>query len=199
MEPRTIPKGVPAETLDHFSTNSLASPTLKDPAFEIHPMSRAITHNGRGHTLTGGTWNTADTIAHLLSFYRPSPSPTDPTGSEQHRAEVRRFYTFGGGLNAHPDLLHGGVIATILDSTMGNVIGFAVPEARRSGMFTVQLNVTYEKPVRTPGTVMVRAWVKTIQDGGRKVWVEGVVEGEGVRHARAEGMWLRAKGKDNKL
>jgi len=145
----------------------------------------------------GGTWNTPETIAHLLSFYRSE--------SAHDRAEVRRFYTFGSGLNAHPDLLHGGVIACVLDSTMGNVVGLTFQEMRVRGgasMFTAQLNTKYEKPVPTPGTVMARAWVKKVEDGGRKVWVEGVVEsgtsGE-ICNARAEGLWIRANPKKEKL
>ena len=68
-------------------------------------------------------------------------------------------------------------------------------------MFTVQLNVRFQKPVKTPGAVRTRAWIDRIEDGGRKVWVRGVVEGDGVTHARAEGMWLsvKAKGQDVKL
>lgn len=106
---------------------------------------------------------------------------------------MRRFYTFGRGLNAHPDLLHGGIIANILDSTMGNVIG---QELRSTGtMFTVGLNITYKKPVTTPGTILARAHITKI-DGPRKVWVCGSIEdGTGGVHATAEGIWLRAKAK----
>jgi acyl-coenzyme A thioesterase PaaI-like protein len=155
------------------------------------------------------------------------------------RGEIRRFYTFGTGLNAHPNLLHGGVIACILDSTMGNalILTSSKPGSRESerradeksrqghrstrnggGMgneklargemrgawngfssyFTVQLNTKYSRPVRTPGTVMVRAWIKRIEEGGRKIWVEGVVQGgeKGeVRHASAEGLWLGVRDK----
>ena len=199
MASRSIPDGVSTGSFEHFRSMPLAHATLDDPAFEIHPMSRAITHNGRGHTLMARTWNSPDTITHLLSFFRPSSSLDDPTGSPQRRAEVRRFYSFGDGLNAHPDLLHGGVIGCVLDSTMGNVVGFAMPKAR--SMLTAQLNIRYERPVRTPGVVMARAWIKSVEQEGTKVWVEGVVEGEGITHARAEGMWIRAKRKekDNKL
>lgn len=67
-------------------------------------------------------------------------------------------------------------------------------------LFTAQLNVAYKKPVRTPGTVMVRSWVSKIEDGGRKVWVCGVVEGEGgVVYATAEGLWVRHGVKKTKL
>lgn len=198
---RDIPKSVPLAEVEHFSSNPLAQSTLADPNFHMYSMSRTITHGGKGHTLMAGTWNTDETIAHLLSFYRQPTAPGTAFSDVNNRAEVRRFYTFGSGLNAHPDLLHGGVIACILDSTMGNVIGFALPELaheRNGSMFTVQLNVKYEKPVRTPGTVMARSWVKKVEEGGRKVWVEGVIQGgDGgeIGHARAEGLWVTGGGK----
>ncbi|KAK5081473.1 hypothetical protein LTR70_008544 [Exophiala xenobiotica] len=117
---------VPPEVIKHFSSVPIAAPTVNDAAFEPMYLSRTLTHHGRGHTLMGGTWNTPDTIAHLLSFYRSE--------SSHEHAEVRRFYTFGSGLNAHPDLLHGGVIACVLDSTMGNAVGLAFQEmGARSG------------------------------------------------------------------
>ena len=177
-------------------------------------MSRTITHHGRGHTLMAGTWNTDSTISNLLSFYRPS-APGVKSTTEHTRAEVRRLYTFGSGLNAHPDLLHGGVIACILDSTMGNVIGMAMSDidtgeqnlgAKGGNVFTAQLNVSYKAPVRTPGTVLARSWIQRVEDGGRKLWIEGCIEGGDngeVLHARAEGLWLRVskkeKAKDIKL
>jgi hypothetical protein len=61
------------------------------------------------------TWKSPETISDLKSFYRPK--------SSDHEAEVRRFYSFGNGLNSHPHILHGGVLSTVLDSTMSNTAG----------------------------------------------------------------------------
>jgi len=188
---------IPPKEIGHFSSVPISASTIGDVAFKPMYLSRTLTHHGRGHTLMGSTWNTPETIAHLLSFYRSE--------TNNERAEVRRFYTFGSGLNAHPDLLHGGVIACILDSTMGNAVGLKFQEMDvkgSAGVFTAQLNTKYEKPVRTPSTIMARACVKKVEGGGRKVWVEGVIEGgdEGdITHARAEGLWIRAKSKPQKL
>ncbi|KAJ9606441.1 hypothetical protein H2200_009402 [Cladophialophora chaetospira] len=183
-----LPRGppVPPETLDHFRKISWVLAHLSDPAFRPVHLSRTLTHSGTGHTLMASTWNTPKTIQHILSIYRAHDEASGQTG------QIRRFYTFGDGLNAHPNLLHGGVIASILDSTMGNAIGQA--RADYGATFTVKLTVEYKKPVTTPGTVMARAWIVKIE--GRKVWVEGVVEdGKGNVYARAEGLWLRAKAK----
>ena len=187
MAKATRPENVPQEEVDHFEKIPWCCQTLDDPSFRIVSMSRTVSQPGYGHSLMGDTLNTKNTIPHLLSFYRKP----DPIRGVQ--GEVRRFYTFGRGLNAHPDLLHGGIIANILDSSMGNVIG---QELRSTGaMFTVALNITYKKAVPTPGTILARAHITKV-DGPRKVWVHGSIEdGRGGIHATAEGMWLKAKAK----
>lgn len=197
----------PTAELEHFAKIALAKPTLDDPSFTPISISRNLTFNGRGHTLMGATFNTPETIAHMLSFFRAPDANSDIAISQTasssnskdlktaiNTAELRRFYTFGSGLNAHADLLHGGVLACILDSTMSNAAGLvmqAIAKGKES-VVTGQLNVRFEKPVRTPGTVMARAWVTKVE--GKKVWVEGRMESgdEGeICHARADGVWIR--------
>lgn len=174
-------------SLEHFRSIPWINDThLSDTTFHILDagLSRTLTQPGNGHSLTGETWNTEKTITHLITTYRPADGETGRDG------ELRRFYTFGTGLNAHPNLLHGGVIATILDSAMGNVVHQQIRP--KGSTFTVQLNITYKKPVSTPGSVLVRSSVIKVE--GRKIWVRGAVEGgSGEVHATAEGMWLIAK------
>ncbi|ETN44301.1 uncharacterized protein HMPREF1541_10481 [Cyphellophora europaea CBS 101466] len=200
------------------SLHALAHDTLSDPAFHLVSTTRAATHAGRGHTLMDRTWNTPSTIPELHSFFRAgSPATGSGNGDDNDastRAEVRRFYEFGGDLNAHPDLLHGGVVSCILDSGMGAVVALAMGrgsdaapkeeyDSVRRGegggppRFTAQLNVRYRRPVRTPGCVVVRGWVEREEGGGRKVWARGVVEalegGRSVVHAEGEGLWVSGK------
>ncbi|KAK4941517.1 hypothetical protein LTR10_018535 [Elasticomyces elasticus] len=173
--------------LEHFNTIPWCAELLADPSFHVlGNLSRTVT-SGDGHSLMAETWNTERTISQLLSMYRP----VNPTTSQP--GELRRLYSFGSGMNAHPGLLHGGAIATILDSTMGNAVGQQIAELQ--SIFTVALNITYKKPVSTPGTVLVRSWITKIE-GARKVWVHGVIEsGVGEVHALADGMWLITKAK----
>ena len=183
MARATRPDDVPQKTLDHFEAIPWCAKLLDDSNFNIVSMSRTVTQPGHGHSLMAETWNTDSTVVELLSMYRPAG---DQPG------EIRRFYTFGSALNAHPNTLHGGVIACILDSTMGNAIGQHLPS--KGVMFTVQLNITYKKPITTPGTIIARSWISKVED--RKVWVRGVLEnGKGELHALAEGVWLRVKEK----
>lgn len=197
---KRIPKDVPNSTVVHFLSMPYAKPTIEDPNFRILSQSRTVTHDGKGHTLMGKTWNTEATIGQLLTLFRPpkdyssnSSSESLVSSSESERGEMRRFYTFGGDLNAHPDLLHGGVISCILDSSLGGAIGMTFAKLEGGPpSFTVQLNVTFKAAVKTPGTVMVRSWATKVEENGRKAWAKGVIESEGgVVHAMAEGMWLR--------
>ncbi|KAF2445958.1 hypothetical protein P171DRAFT_431335 [Karstenula rhodostoma CBS 690.94] len=147
---RDLPLGVSQSTLDHFSAVPWTHSTLNDHAFRIVPQSRTVTHDGIGHTLTGKTWNTDGTIKELLSFWRPSSSSshTVPPQDASQRAELRRFYTFGGDLNAHPGLLHGGVMGCILDSSMGGCVGMVTHGPQEAfALFTAQLNISYKRPV----------------------------------------------------
>lgn len=194
------PDDVSQSTIDHFTAMPITQQTLNDPNFTIISHPREVTHNGKGHTLSGKTFNTDETIKEVLNLFRPSTSKSlDFPQPEASRPENRRFYTLGGDLNAHPGLMHGGVIGCLLDSTLGNAIGLTLKDLDLIGgssMFTVQLNIKFKKAVQTPGTILARAWVVRIEDGGRKVWAEGVLEGEGgVLYAKAEGMWLRPKDK----
>jgi acyl-coenzyme A thioesterase PaaI-like protein len=189
---------IPKDTLKHFTTVPIAQPTLQDPDFRCLYASRTVTDDGKGHTLMGKTWATETTIPHLLSLYRTS----DSSSSDTPNVEIRRFYTLGGDLNAHPDLLHGGVISCILDSTLGNAVGIGIRHVDITSMYTVQLNVKYESPVRTPGTIVARSWIRKVEVGEKnvKVWAEGIIESlsgdrELVVHSKAEGIWVGKKGK----
>jgi acyl-coenzyme A thioesterase PaaI-like protein len=80
---------------------------------------------------------------------------------------------------------------------MGNVIGLELGGTQPT--YTVQLNTAYKSPVRTPGTIMAQSWIKKVEDAGRKIWVEGIIEsqdqGRRIMHAKAEGLWVVGKGK----
>ncbi|RVX71355.1 hypothetical protein B0A52_04929 [Exophiala mesophila] len=197
--------------LAHFQSMPWTNAFLTDPTYRAIPRYTAPEKND-GHTLMGETWNTDRTIVHMITFAKASPEKakkqTDapspilaslavPTPQDDPTL-ITRFYTLGNGLNAHPSLLHGGVIATILDSTLGAATGIHIslpstlapygPGARLT-TFTVDLRITYKKPVKTPCTICARSWV--VRSEGRKVFVKGWIGGEdGTVHSLAEGIWV---------
>ncbi|KAI5365505.1 Putative Thioesterase domain, HotDog domain superfamily [Septoria linicola] len=119
---------------------------------------------------------TPRTIRSCIAIYRKPAREEDPI------EEVTTLYKVGDGMNGHPEIIHGGVTATLIDESMGilqsinkdrihmrNVqAGKADGEIPPEGLsaFTAYLNVKYLKPVRTPGAIAVVA--KRVKKEGRK-------------------------------
>jgi acyl-coenzyme A thioesterase PaaI-like protein len=77
----------------------------------------------------------------------------------------------GPNLCGHPGLVHGGVLATMLDEGLARCCFDALP---RKIAVTAKLEVNYRQPVRTGTYVVLRA--RTVRVEGRKAWVEGHLE-----------------------
>lgn len=140
-------------------------------------------------SLFATTFSNTSTVPHALTFYtRPQPSDALITS-------VNTLFALGPGLDGHAAVLHGGIVATLLDEAMGVLLNVNEERdhVRDVGMgkkdgeshewlasFTVDLKIRYLKPVSTPGAVVARAeWVRR---EGRKVWLRatiGQVRGEG--------------------
>lgn len=60
-------------------------------------------------------------------------------------------------LEGYPEVLHGGVICSLLDGAMTNCV-FAVGDAAVTG----DLHVRFRRPVATRGSAIVRAWFEAL-------------------------------------
>jgi acyl-coenzyme A thioesterase PaaI-like protein len=95
--------------------------------------------------------------------------------NDGHHRSLARL-TLGDPYQSYPGVAHGGILATILDETMGRAIlaeegSDSINSARF--MFTAQMQIRYRKPVPLNQEIVVRGWVT--QDRGRKVEVSGEV------------------------
>ena len=81
--------------------------------------------------------------------------------------------TFGSGMDGHAGVVHGGLIATVMDEVLTLLAGLH-KDPDRAG-YTAYLKVDYKKPVPTPGTVLARALLES-RSSGKKVWLKGSLE-----------------------
>ncbi|KAI2629250.1 HotDog domain-containing protein [Hypomontagnella submonticulosa] len=151
------------------------------------PASRRPKQNGED-SLYAETLKSQTTILAMLEVYEEPVSPTDRVDS------IKTFLTLGSGLNGHPDVLHGGIVATILDE----VTGLLIPINQQRGFIpempymTVYLNTTFLKPVPTCATILAQARILKVE--GRKHFAEGWIEdGNGEVLARAEALFVALK------
>lgn len=162
---------------------------------------------------------TTRTIRSCISFYK-KPTPTDDKIDE-----VTVLMTIGDGVNGHPATMHGGIIASIIDESMGilqltnaerdhmcavaqgKAEGEIPPSGTGYGWYTAELKIKYLKPVLTPAPLVCTA--RYTKRDGRKEWIfaeikqrVGVSEdydGDEVICATGEGFFIQPKPKASKL
>lgn len=89
---------------------------------------------------------------------------------EGGKSMVSIFY-LGTHVSGYPGLVHGGMLATILDEGLASCVYPAMPN--QVGM-TAKLEVNYRKPVHTGQFLVLRAQTTKVE--GRKGWAEGWIE-----------------------
>ena len=168
---------------EHIRDHPIAVALRQDPDFlESRPHLR-IPESVRHHSLTAGTLTGHGKIVVPPYFW------TEKGG----KSLVSIFY-LGGDVSGHPGIVHGGLLATLLDEGLARCCFPALPN--KVGM-TANLNINYRRPAPAGNFLVLRA--KTTKLEGRKAWVEGHIEtlvGEGeepVTLVEATGLFIEPK------
>lgn len=101
----------------------------------------------------------------------------------QEDGSVRATFIGHPGLEGYPGLLHGGMIATLLDGAMTHCLF-----ARGCRAFTAELRVRYRKPVQVGQPLTVRA--RLTQSAPPLHLLEAELEQEGCVAAAARGKFM---------
>ncbi|KAF2107857.1 HotDog domain-containing protein, partial [Lophiotrema nucula] len=139
------------------------------------------------------TLGTQRTIRQCLTL-RPTK------GADEHPEvrEVRTLLDLGSGMNGHPNVCHGGFVATMLDEILGVLVQLILEKKLKSrlheggNVFTAYLTTNYKKPTPTPSIVLCTA--KFDRQERNKIYVVGSIEdGMGTVYATGEGMFVHVK------
>ena len=99
--------------------------------------------------------------------------------------QVWTEFTPGPQHQGWPGVLHGGIMATLLDETMGRVAFL-----RNLWMVTVKMETTYRKPVPLDRPLRITARIAELR-GGRMIAVGQIVLPDGTVAVEARGLYLR--------
>ncbi|KAF2743317.1 hypothetical protein M011DRAFT_471486 [Sporormia fimetaria CBS 119925] len=135
----------------------------------------------------------------------PSSSQQNVTGEEKEQATTEQETTqkaeydfilltsLAPSLSGFTDTAHGGLLSALFDEAMGCcTAAFRNDDDAVQELFTVNLNVTYRRPVPLPGVYAIRVRVEKTE--GRKWWLKGeLVGGDGVVRTSAESLWVAAR------
>ena len=148
----------------HINNHPLSQKLRADPKFtESRPHLR-MPAEIRKHSLTSGT---------LLG---PTKIPVPPLAFAREGDEFVCITYLGTDLCGHVGIVHGGMLATMVDEGLARCCFAALPN--RIGV-TASLTINYRSPAKAGSYVVLKA--KTTKVEGRKAWVEGRIEtlGEG--------------------
>lgn len=175
---------IPKETAHHFSSIPWCKTILDDRSLAPFLSDSRDLKKHTGDTFTAVTLQTPDTIPYLQCLYS-APSPSRPLG------EIISLMTFGTHVNGHVDTAHGGFIGVLLD----DMIGCATESVRANDQttMTAYLHLTYKKPIKTPGSVLGRAWVDKTE--GKKIFGKASIEdGAGTVLATGDALFILIDG-----
>jgi acyl-coenzyme A thioesterase PaaI-like protein len=172
---------IETQIFEHPLTQSL----LKDPKYIASRPHLKIPEHLRPQNLTGGTLLGDDKIA------------VPPL---QFTTEDASLQFLGSALCGHPGIVHGGLLATLLDEGLARCCFPALPNKIA---VTASLKIDYKKPTMANQVVVLRA--ETTKVEGRKAWVKGrletlVDESKGetpVVLVEAEALFVEPRGAEN--
>ncbi|TKX26017.1 hypothetical protein C1H76_1864 [Elsinoe australis] len=208
---RPLPPDLPVSTFAsshrYFQSHPWTSSLLSAPSLCLHLPSSRHPKRSTEDSLFALTLSSPRTISHILAFH---PLPARDAA---HITECTTLVALGHDLNGFPHVLHGGIVATLLDEAMGVLLNVdadrshfrEVAEGKKEGewaegleLMTSQLDTRFLKPVETPGIVAVR--VRTEAREGRKVRLVGEVVQWRNRRSQGDGMgWSYGMGEGEEV
>jgi 3'-phosphoadenosine 5'-phosphosulfate synthase len=148
------------EVDEHIRDCAIASELRRNPDFYESRPHLKIPEAVRSHNLTGGTLAGPGMIV----------VPPYIWNEKDGKALVSIFYV-GNNVSGHPGIVHGGLLATMLDEGLARCCFPAMPN--KVGV-TANLQVNYKKPTKTSQYLVLRATTTKVE--GRKAWVVGHIE-----------------------
>jgi 3'-phosphoadenosine 5'-phosphosulfate synthase len=171
------------EVEEHITNHPVAVELRTRPEFSESRPHMKIPEELRAHNLTGGT------------LMGPGKVVVPPFAwNEKGGKSLVTISYLGTDLCGHSGIVHGGLLATILDESLARCCFAALPN--KIGM-TANLNINYRAPVPARTFIVLRA--TTVKVEGRKAWVEGrleslVTEGEKpVVYAEASALFIEPR------
>ncbi|CCM05321.1 uncharacterized protein FIBRA_07535 [Fibroporia radiculosa] len=200
ISPRTAPPPLRADDPKHIAYVAGLEETLQSlPLLTAHRAKEGygewyearpylkVPEEERVNTLTGGALHGPGKLA-IPSLVR----------SKRDNSEAMVFVHVGRALCGHEGIIHGGLLATLLDETLGRQASarrhpyralLNLPE--KIGV-TAYLHLNYRAPTRADQFIVIKT--RLIEISGRKAKVAGVIEDmQGTVLAEAEALFIQPK------
>lgn len=162
------------ETLTSFVAPDALSQEIED-FIHNHPLSVSLRENpkfteSRPHLKIPEYMRARNLTAGTLAGPNKIVVPPVVFSEEDGKSMTSLLY-LGSDLSGHPGIVHGGLLATLLDEGLARCCFPALPN--KVGV-TANLNIDFRLPAMANSYVIMKA--ETVKVEGRKAWVEGRLE-----------------------
>ncbi|KAI5300057.1 hypothetical protein KEM56_002769 [Ascosphaera pollenicola] len=171
---------------DTINAHPLVKELRADPRYTESRPHLDIPEEIRAHNLTAATLAGPDKITVPPYVF-----------SEEGGKSLVSVSHLGTSISGHPDIVHGGLLATMLDEGLARCCFPALPN--KVGV-TANLNIDYRRPAPAGSYFVLRA--TTTKAEGRKAYVEGRIESlpeegkEPVVYVEAKALFIEPKNAD---
>ncbi|KAJ5135749.1 uncharacterized protein N7515_005027 [Penicillium bovifimosum] len=162
------------ETLSAYHAGDTTTAEI-DTTLRTHPVAEALRADpdfseSRPHLKIPATMRERNFTAGTLAGPGKIVVPPYVFSERAGKSMVSLMY-LGGDVCGHQGIIHGGLLATLLDEGLARCCFPALPN--KVGV-TANLNIDYRAPAMADQYVALRA--ETVKVEGRKAWVEGRIE-----------------------
>ncbi|RFU78503.1 hypothetical protein TARUN_3750 [Trichoderma arundinaceum] len=196
--PANTPPGLYSSAIAHFSSIPWCACLIQAPN-AIPFIPQCFNPQSSAHDqLVGATLATPRGLQHMLCFFHPEDEEHlhDPARPIMH---VSSLFAVGEGLSGYEGVLHGGMIMTMVDESMGVLHEINMALGKVGSVFgaasvTAGLEIKFLKPGPINEAVLVNAWVDSVE--GRKTRIKCEVrDGRGIELAKCSSTWVSVKPK----
>ncbi|KAJ5371479.1 uncharacterized protein N7496_007571 [Penicillium cataractarum] len=169
-----------------------------------HFMSQCKDLRATSNSFFNETIKSPSTIAHAVALFHQDVHTTHPDTVASDRiigTSINRddpafllFVHVGSGLNGFSGMVHGGVLASLIDESLSICVEKyrAILSKERHALFTGNLNISYHVPVQSPGVVYIRTWLRRRE--GRKWFLDAeLLNKDEQMCVSAKSLWISEK------
>ncbi|KAL6891855.1 HotDog domain-containing protein [Trichoderma evansii] len=172
-----------------FSSTPWCSELLSNPDIEACIPPCRVSGKDK-YELWQETLNTSNTIREFLALHTKTEKPNSRI------LDIKLLANLRNGLDGFPGVCHGGMITTLLDESMVSLILINVGRGALACPWygTVSLNMLFQRPVKTPATVLVAVNLDKVE--GRKLYITATLQdGSGKALVKASAVFIGLDGK----
>ncbi|KAF3401708.1 hypothetical protein F1880_010114 [Penicillium rolfsii] len=187
--------------LDFFGDMPLLRPYMENSSpYQPVPFVTRYDKGNMSDRFFNKTINSSDTIPRVVAFMRKPSPPYDTQNVREDKdpsqcLEEPHFVAIcqlEGGVNGYINTAHGGVLAALLDETLGlcaESYRLFTPDEREP-LLTASLEMSFRSPVPTPSVIIIKSWVRRKVD--RKWFLEAqILDQNGSLKVEAKSLYIK--------